>query len=62
MPFSISAFLIKNVLQKLAKAPAPVPTKVFNNKTLLPVTFYAIPRVMYLRISAIDRLELSAAK
>lgn len=62
MPFSISAFLMKNVLQKFAHEPAADPTIVFKSKSLLPVAPAAIPLVKYLKQIAIDTLDDKAVK
>ena len=61
MPLSISAFLIKNVLQKLAHAPAVPPTKVFNSKSFLPEAVFVIPSVIFLKKIATETLEPIAA-
>ena len=58
---SISAFLIKNVLQKLAHAPAVPPTKVLRIKSFFPEAVFVIPPVSFLKRIATETLEPIAA-
>jgi len=53
---------MKNVLQKLAQAPAVPPTNVFNKRSFLPEAVLVIPSVSFLSKIATDTLELIAAK
>ena len=62
MPFSISAYRIHIVLQKLAAAPADPPTKAFSKRSLVPVERFVTPAVKNLRVKATLTLELIAAQ
>jgi hypothetical protein len=53
---------MKNVLQKLAHAPAVPPTKVLRSKSFLPDAVLVMPSVSFLNRIATETLELIAAK
>lgn len=62
IPFSVSAILMKYVLQKLAQAPAVPPTIVFKRRSFFPVAVFVIPAVNFLNVIATDKEDPTAAQ
>jgi hypothetical protein len=62
IPFSISAYRIHIVLQKLAQAPAEEPTRQLSISSLVPVAFFVAPAVTIRRNIATLTLDEIAAK